>query len=59
MSLTAESVKEGPLQLHDASFEKHGDALAGAGVDLARGREAALGEGVEVRLLGSHGGQVK
>lgn len=59
MSLTAESVKEGSLQLHGASFQKHGDALSGeASVSRADVR-AALGEGIEVRLLSSGDGRVK
>jgi hypothetical protein len=59
MSLTAASVNEGPLRLHDASFQKHGDALRGhariSGADL----KEALGKGIEVQLLNSHDGQVE
>jgi len=59
MSLTAESVREGPLELRDASFEKHGDALRGeAWISRADARRA-LGGGVEVELLGSRDGQVE
>jgi hypothetical protein len=59
MSLTAASVREGPLRLHGASFEKHGDALRGqAWISRAHAREA-LGKGVEVQLLNSHDGQVE
>jgi hypothetical protein len=62
MILTAESVKEGPLRLQDASFQKHGDALvAQASTTQADVREAlgTLGGGIEVRLLSSHDGQVE
>jgi hypothetical protein len=58
MSLTAESVKEGPLQLHEASFQKHGDALVGQASTTRADVGKALGEGIEVRLEGSHDGQV-
>ena len=46
MRVTAESVKEGPLQLNDASLQKHGDALVGSGVGLAGGREGGAGRRV-------------
>jgi hypothetical protein len=59
MSLTAESVTEGPLQLHDTSFEKHGDALRAQASTSRADVSKALGEGVEVRLLSSHDGQVE
>ena len=59
MSLTAESVKEGPLRLHDASFEKQGDALKGQARISHADAKQALGEGVEVQLLNSHDGQVE
>jgi hypothetical protein len=59
MSLTAESVREGPLRLHDASFQKHGDALQGQASSTAAEVRDALGEGLEVRLLSSHDGQVE
>jgi hypothetical protein len=59
MSLTAESVKEGPLRLHGASFEKHGDALRGQAWISRADAEEALGKGVEVQLLNSHDGQVE
>jgi hypothetical protein len=59
MSLSAASVKEGPLQLHDASFQKHGDALEGQAWAGQADVKAALGGGIEVRLLGSGGGQVE
>jgi hypothetical protein len=59
MSLAAESVTEGPLQLHDASFEKHGTALRAQASTSRADVSKALGEGVEVRLLSSHDGQVE
>jgi hypothetical protein len=59
MSLTAENMKEGPLQLRDASFQKHGDTLAGEGFATRADVQAALGEGAEVELLKSGGGQVE
>jgi hypothetical protein len=59
MSLTAESVKEGPLQLHGASFEKHGGALRGQAWISRADAQEALGKGVEVQLLNSHDGQVE
>jgi len=59
MRLTAESVKEGSLQLHDASLQKHGDALVGEAFAARADAQAALGKGVEVKLLRSGGGQVE
>jgi len=59
MSLTATSIKEGPLQLHDASLRKHGDALVGEAFAARADVQAALGKGVEVKLLRSGGGQVE
>ncbi len=59
MSLTAESLKEGPLQLHEASFQKHGDALLGQAQTSRADVGKALGEGIEVRLQSSHDGQVQ
>jgi hypothetical protein len=59
MSLMAESVKEGPLRLRDASFQKHGSALRGQASTTRADVREALGGGVEVLLLGSHDGQVE
>ncbi len=59
MSLTAESVTEGSLRLHDASFEKHGRTLKGAASTSQADVKQALGAGIEVRLLNSHDGQVE
>jgi hypothetical protein len=59
ISASAASVKEGPLQLYDASLQKHGAALTGSAwasrVDVMK----ALGEGFEVQLQGSSGGRVQ
>jgi LmeA-like phospholipid-binding len=59
MSLTAESVREGPLRLSEASFQKRGDALRAQARASRADVEQALGEGVELRLLSSHDGQVE
>jgi LmeA-like phospholipid-binding len=59
MTLAAASVREGPLQLHDASFQKHGDALTGQAWAAQTDVKAALGNGFEVQLLSSSGGQVE
>jgi hypothetical protein len=59
MRLTAESVREGPLSLSEASFQKHGDALRAQARASRADVEKALGEGVELRLLSSHDGQVE
>jgi hypothetical protein len=56
---SAESVKEGPVQLYDASLQKHGDALSGSAWAARADVEAALGEGFEVQLLGSGAGRVQ
>jgi hypothetical protein len=56
---SAESVKEGPLQLYDASLQKHGDALMGAAWASAADLKTALGEGFEVQLQHSGGGRVQ
>jgi hypothetical protein len=56
---SAESVKEGPLQLYDASLQKHGDALSGAAWASAADLKTALGEGLEVQLLHSGAGRVQ
>jgi hypothetical protein len=59
MDVTVDSVREGPLQLHDASLKKHGDALQGQAWIAKADVKAALGEGFEVRLQGSGTGQVE
>ena len=52
-------MREGPLQLSDASFQKHGDALRAQARASRADVGEALGEGVEVRLLSSDDGQVE
>jgi hypothetical protein len=59
MRVSAESVKEGSLQLYDASLQKQGDALLGAAWASRADVKTALGEGFEVRLLHSGGGRVQ
>jgi hypothetical protein len=59
MRVSAESVKEGPLQLYDASLQKHGDALLGAAWTSRVDVETALGEGFEVQLQPSGVGRVR
>jgi len=56
---TAESLKAGPLQLEDATLQKHGDALAASAWTSTADVRAALGRGFEVQLLHSGGGQVE
>jgi len=56
---SAESVKEGPLQLYDASLQKHGDALSGAAWASQAAVKTALGEGFEVQLLHGEAGRVQ
>ena len=59
MLVSAESVKEGPLQMYDASLQKHGDALLGAAWTSRVDVETALGEGFEVQLQPSGAGRVQ
>jgi hypothetical protein len=59
MRVTAAGVKEGPLQLQDASLQKHGDALSATAWASRAAVEQALGEGFQVRLLHSGGGRVQ
>jgi LmeA-like phospholipid-binding len=59
ITMTAESVREGPLELSDVSFRKQGQALSAQARMAAAEVRSALPEGVEVRLLSSEGGQVK
>jgi hypothetical protein len=59
MRVSAESVKEGPLRLYDASLQKHGDALLGAAWVSRADLKTALGEGFEVRLRPSDAGRVR
>jgi hypothetical protein len=59
MRVSAESVKEGQLQLYDASLQKHGDALLGAAWASRADVKTALGEGFEVQLQPSGVGRVQ
>jgi hypothetical protein len=59
MRVSALSVKEGPLQLYDASLQKHGDALLGSAWASRADVKTALGEGFEVQLQPSGAGRVQ
>ena len=59
MRVSVESVKEGPLQLYDASLQKHGDALLGSAWASRADVKTALGEGFEVQLAPSGAGRVQ
>jgi hypothetical protein len=59
MRVTAASVREGSLQLYDASLQKHGDAISAAAWASRAAVEQALGEGFQVQLLHSGAGQVQ
>jgi hypothetical protein len=59
LHVTAESLKAGPLQLEDATLQKHGGGLAASAWASAAAVQDALGRGLEVRLLRSGGGQVE
>jgi hypothetical protein len=59
MEVTAGSVREGPLQLHDARLRKRGRALEGEALVSAADVRAALPPGFDVELTGSAGGEVR
>jgi hypothetical protein len=59
MRVSAESVKEGPLQLYDASLQKQNDALLGAAWASRADVKTALGDGFEVQLQPSGAGRVQ
>jgi hypothetical protein len=59
ITMTAESVREGPLRLGDVSFRKQGQALSAEARVAAADVRSALPEGVEVQLLSGEGGEVK
>jgi len=59
LDLSAASVREGPLELHDASLRKRGDALSGEATLAQADVRAALPAGVEIQLLGSADGAVR
>jgi hypothetical protein len=53
VSVSAESVKAGTLQMRDARLQKHGDALSGSAWASQAAVKQALGAGLEVQLLHS------
>jgi hypothetical protein len=59
LRVTAASARVGPLQLSDATLQKHGDALYGTARISTADVRAALGGGFEVQLLRSGGGRVE
>lgn len=59
MQVSAERVDLGSLQLTDASLSKHGSALSAQADASEAGVQAALPEGVSVRLLRSEAGEVE
>jgi hypothetical protein len=58
LDLSAASLREGPLTLHDATLRKRGDALFGEASLAQSDVRAALPAGVAIQLLGSAGGEV-
>jgi LmeA-like phospholipid-binding len=59
LTLSAASVREGPMQLSDASLHKRGDQLVAQGTMTEAAVRAALPPGLRLTLLSSEGGQVK
>jgi LmeA-like phospholipid-binding len=59
LTLTAASVREGPLQLTDASLRKNGRELTAQGTMSEAAVQAALPAGIRLRLLSSERGQVR
>jgi hypothetical protein len=59
MRVSVESVKEGSLQLYDASLQKQGDGLLGSAWASRADVKTALGEGFEVQLQPSSAGRVQ
>jgi len=57
--LSAASVSEGGVQLHDVSFHKHGKSLSGQGRMTEQDVKAALPPGLDVRLISGAGGEIK
>ncbi len=58
ITMTAASVREGPLALTDVSFRKQGQALSAQARMAAADVSSALPEGAQVQLLSSEDGQV-
>lgn len=59
LTLTAASVREGPLQLTSASLRKRGRELAAQGTMSEAAVQAALPAGVRLRLLASASSEVR
>jgi LmeA-like phospholipid-binding len=59
IDLTASSMTEGPLRLHDVSVRKRGKSLTGQAQMTAADADSALPEGFGLQLLGGEGGEVK
>jgi LmeA-like phospholipid-binding len=59
LTVTASSVREGPLQLTAASVRKRASAIVAQGTMSEAAVQAALPAGVRLRLLSSEGGQVR
>jgi hypothetical protein len=59
IDMTASSVMEGPLQLHEVSVRKRAARLTGQGRASEEDVKSALPEGLALQLLASEGGKVK
>lgn len=59
VSATAMSLKEGRVQLRDASLQKHGVGITAEAFATETELKSGLGEGFEVQPLSSGGGQVQ
>ncbi len=59
ITMTAASVREGPLRLSDVSFRKQGQVLAAQARMAAADVRSALPVGVAVQFLSSEAGEVK
>ena len=59
LTLSASSVREGPLQLSGASLHKHGDQLTAQATMTEAAVQAALPPGLRLVLLSSDGGEVE
>jgi hypothetical protein len=58
LTLSASSVREGPLALRNVSLRKRGRQIAGQGTMTSAAVTAALPPGLRLRLISSDGGQV-
>jgi LmeA-like phospholipid-binding len=59
MDIAAEEVRVGPLAVTDAKMTKHGAQLEAQADTTQTAAQAALGNGIGVKLLGSSGGRVR